>query len=125
MGNIVVYQADEIIGYIVSVREKQVILDRDIASLYGVSTKRLNEQVKRNIERFPESFRFQISKEELNGLVADCDRLGTLKHSSSLPYVFTEQGVAMLSAVLHSDIAVRVSISIMEAFVFMRLYARN
>ena len=79
----------------------------------------MNEQVKRNKERFPENFRFQISKEELNELVADCDRFGTLKHSSSLPYVFTEQGVAMLSAVLHSDIAVRVSISIMEAFVFM------
>lgn len=120
MGNIVIYTPDEVAGYIVSIRGKQVILDRDIAALYGVSTKRLNEQVKRNKERFPENFRFQISKEELNELVADCDRFGILKHSSSLPYVFTEQGVAMLSAVLHSDIAVKVSISIMEAFVFMR-----
>ena len=120
MGNIVIYTPDEVAGYIVSIRGKQVILDRDIAALYGVSTKRLNEQVKRNKERFPENFRFQISKEELNELVADCDRFGILKHSSSLPYVFTEQGVAMLSAVLHSDIAVKVSISIMEAFVVMR-----
>lgn len=100
MGNIVIYTPDEVAGYIVSIRGKQVILDRDIAALYGVSTKRLNEQVKRNKERFPENFRFQISKEELNELVADCDRFGILKHSSSLPYVFTEQGVAMLSAVL-------------------------
>lgn len=120
MGNIVIYTPDEVAGYIVSIRGKQVILDRDIAALYGVSTKRLNEQVKRNKERFPENFRFQISKEELNELVADCDRFGILKHSSSFPYVFTEQGVAMLSAVLHSDIAVKVSISIMEAFVVMR-----
>ncbi|MBE6239074.1 MAG: ORF6N domain-containing protein [Bacteroidales bacterium] len=120
MGNIVIYTPDEVAGYIISIRGKQVILDRDIAALYGVSTKRLNEQVKRNKERFPENFRFQISKEELNELVADCDRFGILKHSSSLPYVFTEQGVAMLSAVLHSDIAVKVSISIMEAFVVMR-----
>lgn len=111
MGNIIIYTPDEVVGYIVSVRGKQVILDRDIAALYGVNTKRLNEQVKRNQERFPENFRFQISKEELNELVADCDRFCTLKHSSSLPYVFTEQGVAMLLAVLHSDIAVKVSIT--------------
>lgn len=119
-GEIVVYQPDEVAVYIMSVRGKQVILDRDIARLYGVSTKRLNEQVKRNIDRFPDTFRFQLSREEVNELVANCDRLQSMKHSSSLPSVFTEQGVAMLSAVLHSETAVQVSISIMEAFVCIR-----
>lgn len=72
------------------------------------------------MERFPESFRFQLSEDEFKQVVADCDRFSTLKHSSVYPYAFTEQGVAMLSAVLHSEIAVQVSISIMEAFVAMR-----
>lgn len=119
-GEIVVYQPDEIAESIICVRGEHVIIDRDIAALYEVSTKRLNEQVKRNITRFPETFRFQLTKSEFDGLVANCDRFEKLKHSSTLPYAFTEQGVAMLSAVLHSDMAVRVSISIMEAFVFMR-----
>ena len=108
MENIDIYKQDKIIEYIISVREKQVILDRDIATLYGVSTKRLNEQVKRNIERFPETFRFQLTEKEFNELVADCDRFTPMKHSSTLPYAFTEQGVSMLSAVLHSDIAIQV-----------------
>ena len=96
------------------------MLDRDLAELYGVETKRLNEQVKRNLDRFPENFMFRLSKEEMNQLVADCDRLKNMKHSSALPCAFTEQGVAMLSAVLHSPIAVKVSINIMNAFVLMR-----
>jgi len=86
------------------------MIDRDLAELYGVETKRLNEQVKRNIERFPKEFRFQLTEEEKNELVANCDRLKNLKHSSVLPHVFTEQGVAMLSAVLRSHTAVKVSI---------------
>ena len=77
-----------------TIRGQQVILDRDLAILYGVETKRLNEQVRRNIERFPERFRFQISKEEKNELVAICDRFKILKHSSSAPYAFTEQGIS-------------------------------
>ena len=119
-GEIVVYQPDEIAAYILSVRGRQVILDRDIAKLYGVSTKRLNEQVKRNIDRFPNTFRFRLSREEVYELVAICDRFKPMKHSTSLPNAFTEQGVAMLSTILHSKVAVKVSISIMEAFVFMR-----
>lgn len=96
------------------------MLDRDLAMLYGVTTKRLNEQVKRNIERFPEHFRFQLTDNETEELVANCDRLRMLKHSSVNPFVFTEQGVAMLSTVLHSDTAISVSIQIMDAFTAMR-----
>ena len=107
---------------IFNIRGVQVMVDRDLAELYGVETKRLNEQVKRNIERFPVQFRFQLSENEADELVANCDRLQVLKHSSVSPYVFTEQGVAMLSAVLRSQTAVSVSIQIMEAFVAMRRF---
>ena len=108
---------ENIEAFILTIRGEQVLLDRDLAMLYNVETKRLNEQVKRNIERFPSRFRFQLSKEELNELVANCDRFDTLKHSTSCPYVFTEQGVAMLSTVLRSKTAVETSIKIMDAFV--------
>jgi len=101
-------------------RGKQVMIDRDLAELYEVETKRINEQVKRNSQRFPESFCFQLTEGERSELVANCDRFKNLKHSSSLPFVFTEQGVAMLSAVLRSETAIKVSIKIMEAFVEMR-----
>ena len=105
---------------IFSIRNIQVMLDRDLAEMYQVPVKRLNEQVKRNIDRFPASFRFQLTSEEKNELVANCDRFENIKHSSTQPFAFTEQGVAMLSAVLRSDIAVQVSIQIMNAFVQMR-----
>lgn len=101
-------------------RGKQVMIDRDLAELYQVQTKRLNEQVKRNVARFPIEFCFQLNEDEKNKLVANCDRFDGLKHSSSHPYVFTEQGIAMLSAVLRSDIAIRVSIKIINTFVMMR-----
>ncbi|MFN5031699.1 MAG: ORF6N domain-containing protein [Flavobacteriia bacterium] len=105
---------------ILELRGKQVLLDRELAQLYKAETKVLNQAVKRNLERFPEEFRFQLSKMEFDYLVTNCDRFKLLKHSSSLPYAFTEQGVAMLSAVLKSDVAIRVSIQIMNAFVQMR-----
>lgn len=105
---------------IITVRGFQVMVDRDLAILYGVETKRLNEQVRRNLERFPERFRFQMSKEEFSELVAKCDRFKTLKHSTVTPFVFTEQGISMLSTVLHSQAAIDVSIKIMDAFVAMR-----
>jgi phage regulator Rha-like protein len=107
---------------IIIMRNLPVMIDRDLAEFYGVETKRLNEQVKRNIERFPDTFRFQLTEAERNELVANCDRLINLKHSSTMPYAFTEQGVAMLSAVLRSDTAVRVSIRIIQAFVEMRKF---
>ncbi len=104
------------------IRNKRVMLDRDLALLYGVTTKRLNEQVKRNRKRFPEDFMFQLTRAERNELVAICDRFNTMKHSTTLPYVFTEQGVAMLSGILSSDRAIAVNIQIMRAFVKLRRF---
>ena len=105
---------------ILVIRDKQVMLDRDLATLYGVETKRINEQVKRNKERFPKDFCFQIDKSEFKELVANCDRFNKLKHSSSRSFAFTEQGIAMLSSVLKSETAIRVNIAIMRAFVAAR-----
>lgn len=107
-------------GRIFTIRGMQVMLDRDLAEMYHVEVKRLNEQVKRNIERFPEQFHFQLNTNEKSELVAKCDRFESLKYSSSNPYAFTEQGVAMLSAVLRTDVAIRVSIQIIDAFIAMR-----
>lgn len=105
---------------IFTIRGVQVMFDRDLAILYGVTTGRLNEQVKRNIGRFPEQFRFQLSEEERNEVIAKCDNLRSLRYNPSLPYVFTEQGIAQLSSVLHSPVAIEVSVKIMNAFVYMR-----
>ena len=110
---------------ILTFRGKPVMIDRDLAELYGVETKRLNEQVKRNLERFPDSFRFPLTDEEKEELVANCDRFNSLKHSKVNPFAFTEQGVAMLSAVLKSETAVRTSIRIIDAFVAMRNFLIN
>ena len=110
---------------ILVIRNQHVMIDRDIAELYGVETKRLNEQVKRNIERFPADFMFALNKAEKDELVANCDRFNTLKHSTVMPNAFTEQGVAMLSSVLKSQTAVDVNIKIMRAFVAMRKFLLN
>jgi phage regulator Rha-like protein len=141
------------------IRGKQVMVDRDLAELYGVETKVINQAVKRNLERFPEEFRFQLTLEEYdflrsqfvtskvekdrlrsqsvtlnNGKDSLRSQIATLdeendslrgKHSKYLPYVFTEQGVAMLSAVLRSETAVQVSIRIMNAFVQLRHYVSS
>lgn len=114
---------------IFSLRGKQVMLDFHLSDLYLVETKRLNEQVKRNIKRFPESFMFQLSDvewDDLQSQIATAEETINLRSQiatakrRSLPYVFTEQGVSMLSAVLNTDIAIEVSIQIMNAFVQMR-----
>ena len=99
----------------------QVMLDKDLAEIYGVELKRLNEQVKRNIERFPESFRFQLTKNEFENLRSQIatSNWGGRRYP---PYVFTEQGISMLSAVLKSKTAIKVSIAIMNAFVEMRKF---
>jgi len=110
---------------IFTIRGVPVMIDRDLAEMYKVEVKRLNEQVRRNIERFPEAFRFQLNEFEKNELVANCDRFETIKHSSNNPYAFTEQGVAMLSAVLRSETAIQVSIKIINAFVEMRKLIAN
>jgi hypothetical protein len=115
----------DIQSQIFSVRGVQIMIDRDLANLYQVDTKVLNQAVKRNINRFPESFRFQLTKNEKIELVTNCDRLESLKHSSTNPYVFTEQGVAMLSAILKSNVAVHISIQIIQAFVEMRQFIQN
>ena len=111
----------EIRNLIYTIRGKQVMLDSDLASLYQVETKNLNKAVKRNIERFPASFCFQLTEKEVENLRF---QIGTssLNYGGRryLPYVFTEQGVAMASAILRSDIAVKMSVQIMEAFVEMR-----
>ena len=101
------------------IRGHKVMLDRDLAQLYGVSVKRLNEQVKRNIKRFPGDFMFLLTKQEVVNLRSQfaTSSWGGLRY---LPYVFTEQGVAMLSSVLNSEKAVQVNIAIMRAFVKLR-----
>lgn len=101
-------------------RGEPVMIDRDLADLYQVETKRINEQVKRNPKRFPERFRFQLSQMETDEVVAKCDHLAALKYSRVCPYAFTEHGVAMLSTVLKSDVADEMSVRIMDAFVAMR-----
>lgn len=114
----------DIKNMIYTVRNQQVMLDNDLAKLYQVETKRLNEAVKRNIARFPEEFRFQLNEEETESLRSQIATLnendGRGKHRKYLPYVFTEQGIAMLSAVLRSDTAIQTSIVIMKSFVEMR-----
>jgi hypothetical protein len=92
-----------ILTKILLIRGKKVMIDRDLAELYGVSTKRLNEQVKRNIKRFPADFMYQLTKQEKDDLVAICDHLKSLKFSPQLPYVFTEHGAVMLASILNSD----------------------
>ena len=105
---------------ILAIRGVQVILDRDLAMLYGVDVKRINEQVKRNIDRFPEDFMFRLTKDEcLRSQIATLN-MERGKHLKYMPYAFTESGVAMLSGVLRSSIAVDVNIRIMRAFVSMR-----
>ncbi len=98
------------------------MIDRDLAELYGVETKVLNQAVKRNIERFPLEFRFQLNTHERNELVTICDRFEKMKYSTINPYAFTEQGISMLSAVLRSKTAIQVSIKIMNTFVQMRKF---
>ena len=111
---------------ILVIRGQHVMIDRDLAELYGVETKRLNEQVRRNIERFPEEFCFQLNKEEFENwrsqfATSNSDKMGLRRP----PYAFTEQGVAMLSTVLKSDRAIAASILIMKAFVALRHFLQN
>ena len=105
---------------IFTVRGVQVMVDWDLAALYGVETRVMNQSVKRNEDRFPERFRFRLSQSEMDELITNCDKSGRLKHYPGLPYVFTEQGIAMLASVLRSTTAVSVSVKIMDAFVEMR-----
>ena len=122
---------EQIESLILNIRGKQVMLDRDLARLYGVETRTLNQAVKRNIERFPEDFMFQITKKEVLNLksqivISSLESVDTVNDMfnyggrRTLPYAFTEDGIAMLSGVLKSEIAISVNIQIMRAFVAMR-----
>jgi hypothetical protein len=102
------------------IRGHKVMIDRDLAEMYGVETKYLNRQVKRNHNRFPKEFMFRISYDEKKELVTICHRFKSMKHSNVLPNAFTEHGVAMLASVLKSDRAVAISIIIVKTFVRLR-----
>jgi hypothetical protein len=105
---------------ILQIRGEKVMLDLDLASIYGVTTKRLNEQVKRNAGRFPSDFMFQLTETEKTEVVANCDHLARLKFSPHLPYAFTEHGALMLANVLNSESAANTSVMVVRAFVKLR-----
>jgi phage regulator Rha-like protein len=105
---------------ILIIRGQKVMIDSDLAEIFGVKTKRLNEQVKRNINRFPKDFMFQLTTKEKQELVANCDHLERLKHSGTNPYAFTEHGTIMLANVLNTQMAVETSVLIVRAFVKLR-----
>ena len=128
--NLVDYSVEEIENLIYTIRGKQVMLDSDVARLYNYKTKRINETVSRNIERFPKEFCFQLTEEEKENMWSQFATASELKrdkfrNKKYLPYVFTEQGIAMLSGLLKNDIAVQVSINIINAFVSMRRILLN
>ena len=118
--NVVKYETENIKNLIYCIREKQVMLDSDVAMLYHYETKNINKAMKRNIERFPEEFCFQLTEKEFQNLRCQFVTSSFEKQNYGgrryLPYVFTEQGIAMLSALLKSEIAIKVSINIMKAF---------
>lgn len=115
-----VLQTRQFENLIFELRGFKIMIDTDLASLYETETKKLKQQVKRNAERFPADFMFELTHEEKEQLVANCDRLQNLRHSSINPLAFTEQGVAMLSSVIRSPKAVKINIEIMRAFVYYR-----
>ena len=126
--NVVKYEVENIKNLIYNIRGKQVMLDRDVAMLYHYETKNINKAMKRNIERFPIDFCFQLTEDELKQMwFQNGTTLENIKYRSEkyLPYVYTEQGIAMLSGILKNEIAVRVSINIMRAFIEMRKFLLN
>ena len=117
-------QLQTIQSRIYEVRNHKVMLDFDLAEMYEVETRALKQAVKRNMDRFPEDFMFQLAKKEWQQLITNCDNLPAgVKFSPATPFAFTEQGVSMLSSVLKSKKAIQVNISIMRAFVLVRQYA--
>lgn len=124
--NIVKYKSKDIKEMIYTIRGKQVMLDSDVAMLYCYETKRINETVRRNIERFPESFCFQLTERELfqmrSQFATALEENEKYRNKKHLPYAFTEQGIAMLAGLLKNEIAIKVSINIMNAFVEMRRF---
>ena len=128
MSTNILVKDEKIENMIYEIRGKQVMLDSDLAKLYAVETKRINEAVRRNIEKFPERFCFKLNKDEYLDILRSQNATLELKqgqYSKYLPRAFTEQGVAMLATILKSDVAIQVSIAIMDAFVVMRKYISN
>lgn len=115
-----VVSVESVASKILDLRNQRVIIDADLASLYGVKTRMLNQAVKRNIDRFPEDFMFQLTKNEKEEVITNCDHLSQLKFSSYLPYAFTEHGAIMAANILNSDKAVEMSIFVVRAFVRLR-----
>lgn len=112
--------AKQIDSRILLIRGHRVMLDADLAEVYGTSTKALNQAVKRNRKRFPGEFMFQLNRQEKDEVVTNCDHLRKLKYSPSLPFAFTEYGAVMLASVLNSAIAVEASIAVVRAFIHLR-----
>jgi len=115
-----IIQVGAIQNRILLIRGEKVIVDSDLAEFYGVATKVLNQAVRRNIERFPDDFMFQLSKKEKAEVVANCDHLRNLKHSTVTPLVFTEHGALMVANVLNSSRAIEVGLYVVRAFVALR-----
>ena len=105
---------------ILLIRGQKVMLDADLAEMYGVPTRALNQAVKRNLSRFPSDFMFQLSKEEKHEVVTNCDHLAKLKFSKALPYAFTEHGALMAASILNTERAAEVSVFVVRAFVRLR-----
>lgn len=120
MGNKSLIPTEKIDRAILIIREHKVMLDSDLAAIYGVKTSRLNEQVKRNKNRFPKDFMFQLTNHEKQEVVANCDHLEKLKFSRTNPYAFTEHGTIMLANVLNTPTAIETSVLIVRAFVKLR-----
>ena len=112
--------AEKIDRAILFLRSKKVMLDADLALVFGTTTKRLNERVKRNVDRFPADFLFQLTDEEKEWVVTNCDHLRQLKFSPVNPYAFTEHGTIMAAAILNTPIAVEASVAVVRAFVKLR-----
>jgi phage regulator Rha-like protein len=120
MNNITLIPAEKIDRSILLIRGQKVMLDTDLADIYGLKTSRLNEQVKRNKDRFPDDFMFLLSDEEKAEVIANCDHLEKIKFSSTNPYAFTEHGTIMLASVLNTQTAIQTSVLIVRAFVKLR-----
>lgn len=126
--NVVKYEVENIKNLIYNIRGKQVMIDSDVAELYQYATKNINKAMKRNVERFPEDFCFQLTEDELKQMwFQNGTTFENIKYRSEkyLPYVYTEQGIAMLAGILKNEIAVNVSINIMRAFIEMRKFLLN
>jgi len=114
---------EEVEKRVLTIQEQQVLIDRDVAELYGVEVKRVNEAVKRNAEKFPDGYIIELSDSEKFELVANCDRFNLLKHSTVLPTAFTEKGLYMLATILKSPVATQTTLAIVETFAKMREFA--